>query len=169
MKMASDITSPCLAKAVMDPSTTRIIPPPAVMIEVLNRLLAHEIGAADIYDACLADIPSPATVVIESNQDSHVRRSALLRQVIIDRGGDPTTRADFWGSVTAVLMTGATLLGTNAILALLLKGEDETLAAYRTAVDEVDMPTGDWLRDHCMHEQIHTQRTVHELHRAAQG
>lgn len=130
---------------------------------LLSRLLPHEITNVEIYQSCLPAVTTACSATIATCRDSHLHRCALIEKALAILGVPVTYQAGLWGTFATILMSAATYLGDEAILAVLELEEEETLSSYRECLERIDQPTGDWLREYCVREQLVTFGAVHDL------
>ncbi len=103
-------------------------------IKQLNTFLRGELSAVETYDQVLKKLPGEEIPELILNRDCHSRRTKLLANAILAKGGTPETGSGAWGALAQAATGSAKLFGRSAMISILEEGEDRGLADYRTAV-----------------------------------
>ena len=110
----------------------------AETIKQLNTFLRGELSAVETYDQVLKKLPGDEIPELTLNRDCHFRRTQLLANAIVAKGGNPESKSGAWGALAQAATGSATLFGRKAMISILEEGEDRGLADYRKAVGEGD-------------------------------
>jgi Domain of unknown function (DUF2383) len=111
-------------------------------INQLNALLRGELSAVETYDQVLKKLSGAETPTeLPMNRDCHFRRTQLLANEVVAKGGTPESSSGTWGALAQAATGSAKLFGRDAMIAVLEEGEDRGLSDYRTAagVDDEDV------------------------------
>jgi hypothetical protein len=111
---------------------------PTEATKQLNAFLRGELSAVETYDQVLKKVPGDEIPELRQNRDCHFRRTQLLANAILAKGGKPETTSGAWGALAQAATGSATLFGRDAMISILEEGEDRGLADYRTAVGSGD-------------------------------
>ncbi|MDX2023675.1 MAG: DUF2383 domain-containing protein [Deltaproteobacteria bacterium] len=109
-------------------------------IDKLNELLRGELSAVETYSQALQKIEEPfsAREELQRCHAAHLSRVNLLRQAVINLGGDPAASSGAWGSFAKLVEGTATPLGAKMAIAALEEGEDHGLNEYNEALNDLD-------------------------------
>jgi hypothetical protein len=131
----------------------------------LNSFLRGEISAVETYRMALEKIPldSPARSQLESCLTSHQERVLLLRDAILQLGGDPAQSSGAWGAFAKSIEGGAKVFGEKAAIAVLEEGEDHGLKDYRGDISDLDGSALRLVESRLLPEQVQTHRTMSQL------
>lgn len=101
-------------------------------INTLNNLLRGELSAVETYSQALEKIEDPEirNDLLEARR-SHAARVDIIKQRVLQIGGQPANNSGAWGLLVKTLEGGATLLGDAAAIDMLEEGEDKGLEEYR--------------------------------------
>ena len=116
----------------------------------MNSMLRGEISAVETYEQGIAKFDdADIRTVLSHIRDEHTQAVEKLRSHIRDMGGEPTDSSGTWGTLTGAVEGVAKLLGPQAALAALKRGEEIGISSYESAIEDVDVPTEckDILRD----------------------
>ena len=131
----------------------------------LNSFLRGEISAVETYRMALEKIPldSPARSQLESCLTSHQERVLLLRDAILQLGGEPAQSSGAWGTLAKSIEGGAKVFGEKAAIAVLEEGEDHGLKDYRGDISDLDGSALRLVQSRLLPEQVQTHRTMSQL------
>jgi hypothetical protein len=107
-------------------------------IKQLNTFLRGELSAVETYDQVLKKLSGDEIPELAENRDCHFRRTLLLTNAIVAKGGTPETKSGAWGALAQAATGSAKLFGHDAMISVLEEGEDRGLADYRKAVGTGD-------------------------------
>jgi uncharacterized protein (TIGR02284 family) len=138
-------------------------------IDALNELLRGEISACETYDQALERLAGSSHVeTLRECRRSHDERVQLLRQKVLQLGGDPSDGSGAWGAFAKLVEGSAKLFGEKAAVAALEEGEDHGLKSYRRQFDELDYSSRELVMQSLLPAQERTHRTLstlkHSLH-----
>jgi len=134
-------------------------------VDHLNSFLRGEISAVETYQMALdkIDAVSPARSELQSCLASHQQRVTLLREAIIQLGGEPATSSGVWGAFAKTVEGGAKLLGEKVAIAALEEGEDHGLRDYRDDLSALDSSARRLVETQLLPQQVATHRTMSQL------
>ncbi|MGJ0430489.1 DUF2383 domain-containing protein [Methylobacter sp.] len=114
-------------------------------IDKVEKLLKNELAAAETYHKALEKFEEEnqrrEIVYLEPIYEEHTEAVSELQEKIQQMGGTPTSDSGLWGSWSEAVMSGAELLGKDAMLNALLAGEKSGLDDYEQAAQDPEMPT----------------------------
>lgn len=104
----------------------------------LNRLLQGEISAVATYDLAIVQLKDESITELGQNRECHAGRVQVLTKRIRELGGIPETKSGVWVEFTKLVERGASIIGTDTVIAALEQGEDIGLKQYREDLDDLD-------------------------------
>ncbi|MBF6649292.1 DUF2383 domain-containing protein [Methylobacter sp. BlB1] len=114
-------------------------------IDKVEKLLKNELAAAETYHKALEKFEEEnqrrEIVYLEPIYEEHTEAVSELQEKIQQMGGTPTSDSGLWGSWSEAVMSGAELLGKDAMLNALLAGEKSGLDDYEQAAQDPEMPS----------------------------
>jgi uncharacterized protein (TIGR02284 family) len=114
-------------------------------IDKVEKLLKNELAAAETYHKALEKFEEEnqrrEIVYLEPIYEEHTEAVSELQEKIQQMGGTPSSDSGLWGSWSEAVMSGAELLGKDAMLNALLAGEKSGLDDYEQAAQDPEMPT----------------------------
>lgn len=114
-------------------------------IDKVEKLLKNELSAAETYHQALEKFEEEAQrkeiAYLEPIYEEHTSAVSELQEKIQQMGGTPTSDSGIWGSWSETVMSGAELLGRDAMLNALLAGERNGLEDYEQAAQDPDIPS----------------------------
>jgi len=98
-------------------------------ITALNDLLRGELSAVETYDMALPLIVDDhaALADLRACRSSHQDRVDLLRNAIVQAGGEPVDSSGAWGAFARAVEGSASTLGSSLAVKTLEKGEEHGL------------------------------------------
>lgn len=130
-----------------------------VVVNRLNSLLRGEISAAETYRNVLVKAASDpddgkVTGLLQGIQSEHVRVSQLLRERIIELGGEPADSSGAWGVWAQAVQGTMTLLGgEGGGLRALREGEEHGMNDYENSLNELDATTAQMVQNQLLPAQ----------------
>lgn len=110
----------------------------------VEKLLKNELAAAETYHQALEKFEEEGqrneVAYLEPIYEEHTQAVSELQEKIQQMGGTPTTDSGLWGSWSETVMSGAEMIGKEAMLNALLAGEKSGLDDYEEAVQDTDLP-----------------------------
>lgn len=104
-------------------------------VDTLNSLLRGELSAIETYSKAIHKFPNlDATVVLQHMRTDHLESVALLRGLITERGGDPSTDSGSWGDFAGMVESAASLFGVSSAISALKQGEKHGVKEYEEAL-----------------------------------
>ena len=139
-------------------------------VDHLNSFLRGEISAVETYRMALdkLDATNPARAHLESCLQSHAERVVVLRDAIIQLGGNPAEGSGAWGAFAKAVEGGGKIFGDKGAIAALEEGEDHGLADYRRDLDDLDASARRLVESRLLPQQIQTHRTMSQLKKTMQ-
>ncbi|WP_442499381.1 DUF2383 domain-containing protein [Methylobacter sp. sgz302048] len=114
-------------------------------IDKVEKLLKNELAATETYHKALEKFEEEnqrrEIVYLEPIYEEHTEAVSELQEKIQQMGGTPTSDSGLWGSWSEAVMSGAELLGKDAMLNALLAGEKSGLDDYEQAAQDPEMPS----------------------------
>jgi uncharacterized protein (TIGR02284 family) len=111
----------------------------------VEKLLKNELAAAETYHQALEKFEEEGQrnemAYLEPIYEEHTQAVSELQEKIQQMGGTPTTDSGLWGSWSETVMSGAGMMGKDAMLNALLAGEKSGLDDYEEAVQDADIPS----------------------------
>lgn len=136
-------------------------------VDQLNSFLRGELSAVETYRMAIEKLEpnNPARAEVEQCMRSHQERVTLLRDAIIEVGGEPATSSGPWGMFAKAVESAAKVFGDKAAIAALEEGEDHGLKDYRKEMkdNDLDFETRGVLTDQLMPAQQVTHAKMSAL------
>jgi uncharacterized protein (TIGR02284 family) len=114
-------------------------------LDKVEKLLKNELAAAETYHQALEKFEEEGQrneiAYLEPIYEEHTQAVSELQEKIQQMGGSPTTDSGLWGSWSETVMSGAEMIGKDAMLNALLAGEKSGLDDYEEAVQDADIPS----------------------------
>ena len=137
-------------------------------IKALNELLRGELAAVETYDQALPLLhEDPAAAAdLKECRSSHHDRVFLLRNAIIQAGGEPDDSAGAWGVFAKALEGTSKALGPKMAVKTLEEGENHGVRDYEKLLPELEAPARSLISSEAFPQQKRTQSIVAMLRRA---
>lgn len=122
-------------------------------IDVCNRLLRGELSAVETYRQTIRNFEGdPALATLRQIQAEHEYASELLRNNVLEMGGEPSTDSGAWGAFAKTVQGVAKVFGESSALKGLQQGEEHGLDDYEDALEDEDVMPGckDMIRSELM-------------------
>lgn len=104
-------------------------------IEVLDSLLRGELSAVETYSHAIHRFPdSPAHTGLLGMRTDHLESVEILRELISELGGNPSTQSGAWGGFAKTVESAAALFGDSSAMSALKQGEDHGINEYEEAL-----------------------------------
>jgi uncharacterized protein (TIGR02284 family) len=137
--------------------------------DALNSLLRGELSAVETYDQAIKKLGGTSCAQqLQECRRSHSERVEMLRQRIVQVGGEPSDGSGPWGAFAKLVEGGAKVFGEKAAIAALEEGEDHGLKQYRRDMEKLDASTRAMVEQSLWPEQERTHRVLsslkHSLH-----
>ena len=98
---------------------------------ILDSLLRGELSAIETYGHAIHKFTgSPLHSVLCEIRREHISSAQILRDLIKQHGGEPSTSSGSWGSLAGTVETVAAWFGENSATAALLQGEKHGVREY---------------------------------------
>lgn len=133
-------------------------------IEQLNSFLRGEISSVETYRQGLDKFQDQRVRnELQNILRSHQERCDLLRQRIVELGGNPSTSSGVWGSFAKLVEGAGKAFGVGPALAALQQGEEHGLNDYRRDLGDLDPQSQELIRSRILPEQERTCRAMTTL------
>lgn len=133
-------------------------------IDQLNSFLRGEISSVETYRQALDKFQDQRVRnELQNLLRSHQERCDLLRQRIVELGGNPSTSSGVWGSFAKLVEGAGKVFGVGPALAALQQGEEHGLNDYRRDLGDLDPQSQELIRSRIMPEQERTCRAITTL------
>jgi uncharacterized protein (TIGR02284 family) len=108
--------------------------------DTLNSLLRGELSAVETYQQALKKLcDEPGALDLRRIEAEHREAVNLLRQHILDCGGQPDSSSGAWGAWAKTVTGTAKVFGNAAALKALKEGEEHGINSYENALKETDL------------------------------
>jgi hypothetical protein len=112
-------------------------------IDVCNRLLRGELSACETYRQTIGKFDGdPAVATLRQILGQHEFASELLRNNVLEMGGEPSTHSGAWGTFAHSVQGLAKLFGESTALSGLKQGEEHGLDDYEDALEDEEVMSG---------------------------
>ncbi len=134
-------------------------------VKQLNSFLRGELSAVETYDQAIEKIGSNAGLAgtLQEVRDSHERRAELLRERVMNLGGEPAESSGAWGSFAKLVEGGAKAFGEKAAIAALEEGEDHGRDDYKRDLKDLSVETSTFVQAELLPAQTATHDTLSRL------
>jgi hypothetical protein len=113
-------------------------------VDVLNSLLRGEFAAIESYEYALSRFEGQMQeLTLHHFCNEHREAAIVLRNRVIDFGGEPWVGSGPWGLFTAAVTGAASVVGGSATLIALRRGEEHGARKLEDAV------AGEFISDQC--------------------
>lgn len=113
-------------------------------IKTIEKLLKDELSATETYQQALEKFRVPGGQFVANSLmpifGAHKTAVSSLEAQIVKLGGTPNKSTGAWGSWAKILLEGATLIGKQTAIKVLLEGEKSGEADYEKALLATDLP-----------------------------
>jgi hypothetical protein len=100
----------------------------AASLDILNSLLRGQLAAVESYDQALIRFEDPHLLAdLQSIREDHIQAEILLREKVLELGGEPVDFSGPWTSCTAALSGETKATGPATALAALRQGEEHSV------------------------------------------
>ena len=131
-------------------------------LEQLNSFLRGELSAIETYEQARDGVTDEATrQQLLSCQESHQRRAKLLRNRVLQLGGEPSQSSGPWGALA--FEGSAKIFGEKAAIAALEEGEDHGLRDYQMNLSKLDADSRQLVSAQILPAQLQTHRSMSVL------
>jgi len=136
-------------------------------IKALNELLRGELAAVDTYDQALPLLhEDPAAAAdLKECRSSHHDRVFLLRNAVIQAGGEPDDSSGAWGVFAKTVESTSKALGPKMAVKTLEEGENHGMKDYEKLLPEMDASARALISTEAFPQQKRTQSIVSTLRR----
>lgn len=111
-------------------------------LDTLNLILRGEISALETYASAMKKFTDEPTLAELSRiHGEHQDSVTMLRDQVVELGGEPSSGSGWWGSFTTALVGGSKLLGPQTVLSTLKQGEDHGTGEYQRAIADPKLST----------------------------
>lgn len=100
-------------------------------IDTLNSLLRGELSAVDTYDQAMQKFEDSRLLAdLQMIRQEHVEAEVILREKVLQMGGEPVESSEPWGACAAAISGDASVVGPATALAALRQGEEHTINEF---------------------------------------
>jgi uncharacterized protein (TIGR02284 family) len=114
-------------------------------IKTIEKLLKDELSATETYLQALEKFRIPGGQFVANSLTpifaSHKAAVSSLETQITKQGGTPQKGTGVWGSWAKLILEGASLLGKQSTIKVLLEGEKSGEADYEEALKDTTLPS----------------------------
>lgn len=133
-------------------------------IRQLDSFLKGEISSVETYRQALDKIQDARVRnELQNLLRSHQERCDLLRQRIVELGGNPSQTSGLWGSFAKLVEGASKAFGVGPALSALQQGEEHGLNDYRRDLSDLDVHSQELIRSRILPEQERTCRAILNL------
>lgn len=130
-------------------------------VKQLDSFLRGEISSVETYRQALDKIQDQRVRnELQNLLRSHQERCDLLRQRIVQLGGQPTHTSGLWGTFAKLIEGTGKVFGVGPALAALHQGEEHGLNDYRRDLSDLDNESQELIRSRILPEQERTCRAI---------
>ena len=136
-------------------------------ITALNDLLRGELSAVETYDMALPLLgdDQAALADLRACRSSHQDRVDLLRNAVLQAGGEPVDSSGAWGAFARAAEGSASTLGSSLAVKTLEKGEEHGLREYEELLPRLETEWRTMISKEALPEQRRTQNIVSSVHK----
>lgn len=135
-------------------------------VDQLNSFLRGELSAVETYDQALVAIDDVRIQTsLRQVRESHDRRVDLLRQRIVQLGGEPASGSGLWGGFVKLIEGSAATFGVSSAIAALEEGEDHGRDDYHADLKELAPETRAFISSSILPEQMRTHQAISTMKR----
>jgi len=133
-------------------------------IDQLKSFCRGEMSAVDTYHRAIEVTKQPWILdQLLNNLKIHEEHVHLLKQRIIELGGDPPESAGPWGAFANMVEGVAAAINETAALAILEEGERHGLADYKSDLSNLDRESLRQIQNRVIPQQTRTHHSLHEI------
>lgn len=104
-------------------------------VETLNCLLRSELAAVETYGQVLTKCEDPHVLTdLQNIREEHVKAEILLREKVVQFGGDPVDSSEPWSACAAAVATDAQVVAPVTALAALKQGEEHVINEFEDSL-----------------------------------
>jgi hypothetical protein len=136
-------------------------------IDRLAHILQDEMAAVEAYNKASQSIKNEATKdsILELNE-VHEGRVHKLQTMIAANGGEVPATSGLWGKFTALIESGAAVLGDKSIVGTLEECEVKLLADYKSDLEVFDASEHKAIFTELLPEQQALYEKIFSLHKS---
>lgn len=109
-------------------------------IETMNSLLRCQLAAVETYHQAMLKFEDPHVLTdLQTIQQEHVEAEILLREKVLELGGNPVDASGPWGACAAAIGGEANVLGPATALAALRQGEEHSINELEDTLTHEEM------------------------------
>lgn len=110
-------------------------------VDTLNSLLRGELSAVETYRQAIDKLDGGlGTTELSRINAEHLEASDILRDHVVELGGEPDESSGVWGTFAGAVEGAAKLLGNKAAIGALKRGEETGISSYENAINDEDLP-----------------------------
>jgi hypothetical protein len=109
-------------------------------IETLNSLLRCQLAAVETYDRAIGKLEDAHVLTdLQSIREEHLQAEILLREKILQLGGEPVDASEPWGACAAAITGTEKVMGPATALAALRQGEEHSINEFEDSLKHENM------------------------------
>jgi hypothetical protein len=109
-------------------------------VDTLNTLLRCQLAAVESYDRALHRFEDSHILSdLQTIREEHAQAQNLLREKVVELGGEPAAPTGPWGACAAALSEESNDLGPATALAALRQGEEHSLNEFEDTLRHDDL------------------------------
>ena len=110
-------------------------------VDSLNSLLRGELSAVETYRQAIDKLDGGlGTTELSRLNAEHLEAADILRDHILEHGGNPDESSGAWGTFAKAVEGTAKLLGNKAAIGALKRGEEAGITSYENALSDEHLP-----------------------------
>jgi hypothetical protein len=100
-------------------------------IDTLNSLLRCQLAAVETYDQAMHKFDDSHVLAdLQTIRQEHIDAEILLREKVLQSGGEPVETSGPWGACAAAISGEANVIGPATALAALRQGEEHAINEF---------------------------------------
>ncbi len=105
-------------------------------IDALNSLLRCQMAAVESYDLAINKYEDPHILTdLQSIREEHLQAEILLREKVLQMGGEPVETSEPWGTCSAAVIGTDKATGPATALAALKQGEEHSINEFEDSLN----------------------------------
>jgi hypothetical protein len=104
-------------------------------IDTLNSLLLCQLAAVETYDRAIDKFEDHHVLAdLQAIREEHLQAEILLREKVLESGGEPVAASEPWGACTAAITGAEKVMGPATALAALRQGEEHSINEFEDSL-----------------------------------
>jgi len=111
-------------------------------IDTLNSLLRCQLAAVETYDQAINKFEDQRVLAdLQTIREEHLQAEILLREKVLQLGGEPVEDAELWGACAAAMAGEANAVGPATALSALRQGEEHSINEFEDSLKHENINT----------------------------